>query len=513
MTKYTKRILSVITTGTVLLHAVAPVAFASSVTISGNGADSSSAVEVAKSNNTNVVQNNEAVVTNTVKVNSSTGGNDANKNTGGTVAVNSGDADAKATVSNTLNQNKADVKCCAQEDLTLKIAGNGADSENQVGAALSNNTGVYQANSAAVQNKVDADASTGRNDADKNTGGNVQVTSGDATTRVGVSTTANSNEAKVGGSTGAQGSISALIEGNGADSENAVGLELGKSVYVTQGNDARVSNMVKADASTGKNDADKNTNGTIRVVSGDALTVVGVDNTLNSNWAKVDCCANSDVSAKVVGNGAESENEIGLDLSNVQYINQGYPYQSCYSEICGEMMGGFGGNVADVANLVDAGAYTGHNGADKNTGDEVHVTSGDADVLAGIDNTLNFNWADLSCCTTELEAKIAENGAESENGISVAENGDKGTWQNNLARLVNGMDADALTGSNNVDENTGSYTGDPSVSSGDSSTVATVSNNMNANQQGATTMPQVQFVWNMGNWSAFWGFFVSQWSN
>src|SRR3989344_3930635 len=169
-------------------------------------------------------------------------------------------------------------------DETLEISGNGADTYNKAEVDVNQNRTVVQSNEANISNNVTATADTGDNDANRNTGGGVSVTTGDAKTTVDILNQANANSAKISGD-GEGGSLSARILGNGADSYNKIELDYNKSVVVDQSNSARVENDVYAKADTGDNDANRNTGGTVSIDTGDAETKVGVDNMINFNWA------------------------------------------------------------------------------------------------------------------------------------------------------------------------------------------------------------------------------------
>ena len=496
MTNFKKQFISIIATSALLLNAAAPVLAVdgASLVISGNGADSENEAELKLTTTTTVQQNNSASVVNNISSGADTGGNTADRNTGGDVSVDTGNADSRVSIDNLLNKNSAVLTCCQDEGISGLISGNGADSENEVELELKSETTVVQDNDARVYNDVDADADTGDNRAERNTGGDVTVSTGDADTRVGVTTTANSNSALVGGNgQGSGGSLSAMILGNGADSENEVEFKLKLSSAIYQDNSASVENNVVADADTGDNRANRNTGGDVEVDTGDALTVVGVDNMLNFNWAQLDCCVlGGDVFAKIAGNGADSDNEIELKLKQSKTVVQG--------------------NDAYVTNAVWADADTGDNRANRNTGGDVTVDTGDADVLVAIDNLLNFNFADVECCFTGLEAKILDNGADSDSEIEVKRENTRGTWQDNLAKLLNEVWADGSTGDNRAKRNTGDeHGGDPSISTGDSTSVVSATNEGNVNQEGGSfELPNVELEFDMqGLWISLFAHFFS----
>ncbi|MEK7168462.1 MAG: hypothetical protein AAB778_00445 [Patescibacteria group bacterium] len=384
MNKYKKAVISAVAAGSLLLNGFLPV-FASTILITGNGSSSENEVEVDLTRTTSVTQTNNANVTNNVSATSSTGSNEAEDNTGGDVSIDTGDAETDVSVTNTLNQNAASVDCCGANDFDVEISGNGADSENEVELDLNHKRGddptavlVNQSNNAGVDNIVDAKAKTGKNEAEDNTGGNVSIETGSATTSVTLGTTANANSARIGGSGSEGGSLSAVITGNGSDSDNEIELDLTNEMWLVQGNNADVLNDVDADALTGKNEAEDNTGGDTTIETGDAETTVAVDNAVNFNFADADCgCLLEDLLAKISGNGSDSENEIEADLESELGVTQDN----------GTKDGG-------LDNLVDANAKTGRNEAEDNTGDpgsDPSIETGDATTTVELDNSGNSN--------------------------------------------------------------------------------------------------------------------------
>ena len=320
MTILKRQIVAAFAAGSLMLTPTASVFAATTLEISGNGSSSNNDVQVERANETTVVQSNSAVVSNNVSSNSSTGGNKANDNTGGDVMIHTGDATSLVNVENNLNSNTAKVACCDQGDVTAKISGNGSNSDNEIEIETShrkdtNSTQVFQDNNANVVNKIDGEAKTGENDANRNTGGDVTVRTGDAMAKVDVSTTANANVAQVGGGHESTGNtISAIISGNGSQTDNQIWLDLNHKTSVVQDNYATVANSVRADAYTGKNAANDNTGGEVGILTGDAYGHAIVDNMVNFNAAEIDCGCLLDATAKVSGNGYDSENEIKAKL-------------------------------------------------------------------------------------------------------------------------------------------------------------------------------------------------------
>ena len=389
-----KKVASVIATASLLLQLATPVLADTTIVISGNGSDTENKADVKLDQTTYVQQSNTANIENTVYADANTGKNDANRNTGGSVSIDTGEAKTDVAVSNTVNSNTAEVKCC-EGDLDVLISGNGDSSKNKVELDVNQGkdtgTQVYQNNSAKIENTVDADANTGKNDADRNTGGSVSITTGKATTEVDVINQANANSALVGGnSDGAK--LSLRILGNGADTENKNDLDYDRSVWVDQSNQARIENYVDADADTGKNDANRNTGGTVSIDTGNAKVDVAVDNMVNFNWADVDCGCILDVLAKIVDNGDSSKNEVKADIEDLLGVVQD---NSCDKYGYGERSWWWKHHKKPcLDNEVYADADTGKNDVDRNTGDpgvDPSIETGNAETDVVVENSGNSN--------------------------------------------------------------------------------------------------------------------------
>src|SRR5580692_3872365 len=100
---FKSRFVTAIATGAVLVSALAPLANADTVTVSGNGALSGSVVNVSNSSNTVVNQTNNANISNNINTNASTGGNSSTFNTGGNTTIKTGNANNTVNVSNAAN--------------------------------------------------------------------------------------------------------------------------------------------------------------------------------------------------------------------------------------------------------------------------------------------------------------------------------------------------------------------------------------------------------------------------
>jgi hypothetical protein len=380
MTELKKKFASAIAAGALLLNVATP-AFATSYNfeVTGNGSDSESEIRFEQENEVEVTQSNHANVNNNVRVESNTGGNEAEDNTGGNIEIETGDSDTTVNVSNTLNSNSAEVENCCLGDVNAKIDGNGSDSDNDIDLEFDNDVDVVQYNQADVRNDVNTRSNTGDNEADDNTNGSVSIKTGNATTTVGVSTTANSNSAWVSGGEGEGGSLSALITGNGADSENEIDLELENETELTQTNNADILNDVYVKAETGENEAEDNTGGAVEIETGDATADVTVDNMANFNWADIDSCGClEDLLAKIANNGADSENEIKAELEDEAEVTQYNDLDCAGRDAC-----------SDVEVKLDSG----DNEVEDSTvgGEDPSIDTGDTDADVDVENTGNSN--------------------------------------------------------------------------------------------------------------------------
>jgi len=390
MNKFQKALASALATGALLVNTVLPVFATTTIELSGNGTNSDNTAGVTFTQTTTVVQSNVADVFNKVDADADTGDNDANDNTGGDVSIETGDADVDVKVENTLNQNSAEVDCCVGGDTEILISGNGSDTNNDANVALGNSTSVFQYNYADVDNKVDAYADTGDNDAEDNTGGDVSVKTGDAHTGVTLATTANANSASIGGGSGGAGSLSVRILGNGTNSDNTINLGLADTLALLQSNVADIFNQVDADSDTGDNDANDNTGGEVSIETGDADTDVSIDNEVNFNWADADCgCLLEDLLVKIANNGSDTDNDINASLGSTLSVFQG----NCAGQGLPGSLDEHEGEC-ELESLVDADADSGGNDAEDNTGDpgdDPSVVTGDAETDVEIGNSGNSN--------------------------------------------------------------------------------------------------------------------------
>lgn len=348
--------------------------------------------------------------------------------------------------------------------ISCTISGNGSDSSSTCDFASLNKVEVNQNNDMDVNNDIDVDASTGGNSADDNTGGEVEIATGDANVDVTAETAGNTNTANVAGTSSNQ-DYTLEVSGNGTNSDNEAVVNATNKVKVSQDNNADVDNDVDVDAHTGYNDADDNTGGDVSIKTGDASVNSGVAimTSVNANSAFVGGNDNAgDLSIKIMGNGSNSDNLVDLALLNEVEVEQD--------------------NDADVDNDVDVDANTGHNDAEDNTGGEVAIETGDAEVDVTIDTMVNFNSADVeSGFLGDAELKVSGNGTNSDNEIEIDLTDDLDVDQDNDGDVDNDVDVDAKTGHNDADDNTVGEGQDPVIETGDADTSVETSSSGNVN--------------------------------
>lgn len=353
--------------------------------------------------------------------------------------------------------------------MVIEITGNGVESDNDANVSVSNTQVVTQTNEADVTNNVKAGATTGNNTANKNNAGVVGIETGDADIDIDVENSLNTNQAEL--DCCDAGYVEVKIADNAADTENDIDLDLENKKDVFQFNEGDVENDIDAWADTGMNKADKNNLADVSIDTGDAEIDIDVSTSGNSNAASIGGEGSGDdsgVSAWIVGNAADSKNDLDLDLTNLTNLVQG--------------------NEMDVDNDVDAVASTGTNDADKNNGGEVNITTGDATVDVMVDNAVNFNWAEIECdcLTTDLWAKIANNAYDSENDITLDLADELVVFQDNCGDngecdIDNDVEALADSGMNGADKNNGDHDSDPSIDTGDAHTGVSLETSGNSN--------------------------------
>lgn len=164
------------TIATASLFAVSfvPVAYADNeVVVDGNGANSTSNVEITDKHMTVVEQTSATVVVNEISNSASTGGNQINGTTGddSTNAITSGDAKAKVNVSVVGGNNHASVASCGCDDSSsVTVKDNGKKSSQSVVLNLKNKLKVLQGSVTESLTSISNKAKTGKNKVKDTTG-------------------------------------------------------------------------------------------------------------------------------------------------------------------------------------------------------------------------------------------------------------------------------------------------------------------------------------------------------
>lgn len=371
------------------------------------------------------------------------------------------------------------------------VTGNGALSNNTVNVNNNSTTVVSQTNYATVNNTVNSNSNTGNNSAGLNTGGNVAINTGSATTAVTVENAVNKNVASLDCDCVAGGNTNVTVAGNGALSNNTVNANNNSTTVLGQGNVANVNNTVNANSNSGGNSSGLNTGGNVAINTGSASTGVAVSTAANANFATLGggsaTSANNGSSAVIAGNGAYSTNTVNLNQNSTLVLSQS--------------------NNANVSNAVNANSNTGNNSAGLNTGGDVMIHTGDAWTGVHVDNLVNFNSANVDCdCILGGFGllKLEGNGALSVNKLNANDNSTAVFGQGSVAALNNAVNGNSNAGTNDIGLSTGPHAGDPSVHTGNSTSSTAVSNTANAN-----VLNNVSVNWDvLALWSLLQGWFV-----
>lgn len=140
---------------------------------------------------------------------------------------------------------------------------------------------------------------------------------------------------------------------------------------------------------------------------------------------------------EISGNGSGSDNQVQVTSTTETQVTQT--------------------NEMNVTNNVNTGVNTGENQANSNTGGEVGIVSGDAEVNVTVINSGNASQVTQDCCNgggTGL-IKISGNGAYSENNVKAGSSQGLHIDIHNSANLTNNVNGKAVTGKNDANYNLG----------------------------------------------------------
>lgn len=414
-----------------------------------NGTNSTNNGSAVVDNNNTTNQANSATVNTNLNSSTVTGDNDASDNVGN-ASINTGDANTTGTVLTMVNTNAQGIMVSEFNilddqvgDVVLDFAancvlgcagptqvvntGNGSNSNNDASTDTTNTTTTTQENDAQIGNDLVLTADTGNNTANANTGGDSNITTGDANVAANVLTFANNNIAGnviygivniFGDLIGdiifpedqinscCAGSITAKNTGNGSGSDNSSNVDIIDTDNTFQSNNADITNDLVFDANTGENATSRNTGGDSTVTSGDTNIDVNLLNIANTNLAggnwwivmvndiargwvgkimgspddaffagsegsdfQVD--ENGYITATNNKNGTNSTNDTSASVTNTDTTTQT--------------------NNADIDNNLKLTANTGNNSASDNTGGDSDIKTGDATIVANMINFVNNN--------------------------------------------------------------------------------------------------------------------------
>lgn len=421
----------------------------------------------------------------------------------GDASIETGDATSSGFVSNDANTNLG-LASDSDSDTGIKISDNSVGSDNEVSANLDSNTDVSQENSAKVVNSLNQDSTTGKNSTSRNTGGNSEITTGNANTSGTIINSVNTNIAGTSAhefniSDNHTGDLILDFSGNGAESQNTANVNKATDINTFQNNDAEVENNLVLNADSGNNNANYNTGGDSTIQTGNANVSASVLNFVNNNlsgklaYAAINIFGDltgdiiltqeqlDTLLASIEGNGTESESEVNTNLASSNTTNQF--------------------NSADIDNNIVLNAETGDNETNYNTNGQNSILTGDSNAEVQVVNVANMNiltdklwlvivndngnWTgqvlgtDLSYIyNSDGSISVKGNGAESQNMANLNSTTSSTTTQNNSANIQNNISLSANTGGNSASRNTG---GNNSIMTGDANIIANIVNFANNN--------------------------------
>jgi hypothetical protein len=274
----------------------------------------------------------------------------------------------------------------------LNISGNGAESKSEIKTTTSSDTNVQQNNNADVNNDVDVNANTGNNEANKNTGGDVSITTGNIDSSTSVSNGVNFSTVNVTSCDNCGSSGSITISGNGAYSDNKIDLNSSSRNRIHVDQNANIRNYIDEDLITGRNEANENTGGDVSIDTGNIRSRTNLFNDL-INFSKIAVAGSPfhDFLVKIFDNGAFSDNKAHADFTNDNDVDVD--------------------NTANIINELKHRYVTGENEANKNTGGDVNVNTGDIDAEVNVRNVANVSEVDISCECNKVTPTVAPTSA------------------------------------------------------------------------------------------------------
>lgn len=257
------------------------------------------------------------------------------------------------------------------------VSGNGEGSSSSISYQAENNNQIHQENNAEVENDVKAEAETGSNEANDNSG-EVQIETGNAQVSTEIVNSGNTSTAVI-DCCPAEDPGSVVVADNGEDSQNSVEITQDSATNITTVNKLNLDNNVDITANTGDNEADDNS-GDVTIKTGEVNILAQILNkNLNNSYISASS-ANNLFNYKIAGNGANSVNtvtESGSEDNNYLVFNDLY-----------------------LNNSIINNANTGGNKANKNNG-KVFIATGSVllDIIL-LNKDINTSVIKASCCSS-----------------------------------------------------------------------------------------------------------------
>lgn len=421
------------------------------VVTNGNGPSSDNNGALIIDNDSTTIQENTANVNTNITQSATTGSNSNSENVGANSTINTGDANSTGTVITAVNTNAAGIMIsefniandqigdiildfgagcitgCAGGVANVENTGNGSSSSNGASIDETNNNQTFQKNDATIENELTLSADSGNNTANANTGGNSDITTGDANVAANALTFANNNiagnvvfgvvnifgdligdillpEEAINNCCGTT-DISVKNTDNGSLTDNNAAINIDNFDTIDQTNVAEINNNLIVDASTGDNSTSRNTGGDSTIKTGNTDVNASLINVVNNNliggnmwlvlineagnWVgkllgapdgsnmaasqgtELRVGSDGQVYATNSGNGTSSDNNADINQTNNNTTEQT--------------------NNAVINNTLDLSANTGGNTANSNTGGDSNIKTGDATIVANIVNFVNNN--------------------------------------------------------------------------------------------------------------------------
>jgi hypothetical protein len=182
------------------------------------------------------------------------------------------------------------------------------------------------------------------------------------------------------------------VTGSGSNSVNTSSSSQSQTTLATQNNTAAVTNNISVKADTGHNSADSNTSSKSSISTGNIYSTLTVNNSIGSNTAGACCGSSNDpVDLLIQGNGSGSANSATTASTNENIVKQA--------------------NSSTVVNSIKQIINAGRNASSNNTASGSDISTGSIFSNVLINNNLNKNAAQISCCEVlkEITSPVGQN--------------------------------------------------------------------------------------------------------